>query len=66
MVSGLQDLLGAHNDVVGARQVLDELPTGMERTSGFILGWFARESSFADAALMETWKTFKKTDGFWR
>ncbi len=66
MVSGLQDLLGAHNDVVGARQVLDELPPGMERTSGFILGWYARQSLLADARLMEAWKTFRNADAFWR
>lgn len=65
-VSALQDLLGAHNDVVGARQLLDALPAGLEKTSGFVLGWLARQSSIADAELGEAWKAFKKADRFWR
>jgi len=64
--SALQGLLGAHNDVVSARRLLDDLPAEMERTSGFILGWYARQMSLSDAELIEAWKKFKKADAFWR
>jgi len=65
-VSDLQDLLGAHNDVVSARQLLDGLPPGTERATGFVLGWFAHESSLADVRLLAAWKKFKRADVFWR
>lgn len=64
--SALQGLLGAHNDVVSMRRLLDDLPLEMERTSGFILGWYARQMSFTDAELIKVWKKFKKIDVFWR
>lgn len=64
-VATLQDLLGAHNDIANARRFLDEMPAGTESTSGFILGWYARESSFADSELARTWKKFRKADTFW-
>lgn len=66
IVSTLQDLLGAHNDVVSARRFLDDLPPEMGRTSGFILGWYAHQMSLADAKLINTWKKFKEADVFWR
>lgn len=65
-VSDLQDVLGAHNDVVSARQFLDALPTELERTSGFIIGWHARGTAIADAKLLDMWKTFRKVEPFWR
>lgn len=68
-VSRLQDLLGAHNDAVTAKQFLSGLPTthdaDAERASGFILGWQARGISLADAELGTAWKTFKQAKPFW-
>jgi CHAD domain-containing protein len=65
-VSALQDLLGAHNDAAGARRLLDETPPDTERASGFVLGWFARGSTLAEAELAAAWKRFRKADLFWR
>ena len=65
-VSLLQDLLGAHNDVATSRQFLDDLPEGMERMSGFILGWYARGTALADADLFDASTKFKKIEPFWR
>lgn len=64
-VSELQDLLGAHNDVVSARRFLDGLPPGMERISGFVLGWYAGGTAIADARLLAAWKHFRKAEPFW-
>lgn len=64
--SEIQDLLGAHNDVVSAKQFLDGLPAGLERTSGFILGWYAGGTASADARLLAAWKQFRKAAPFWR
>jgi CHAD domain-containing protein len=65
-VAALQELLGVHNDIANARCFLNELPAGTESASGFILGWYARENTFADAELIKVWKTFRKSDPFWR
>ena len=69
MVSTLQDLLGAHNDAVTARQFLSGLAVthdaDAERASGFILGWQARGISLADAELGAAWKAFKQAKPFW-
>nr|WP_281400186.1 CHAD domain-containing protein [Microvirga zambiensis] len=68
-VSKLQDLLGAHNDAVTAKQFLSELAAvnavGFEKASGFILGWQARGTTLADDALGAAWKTFKRAKPFW-
>ncbi|ANY82831.1 hypothetical protein BB934_31850 (plasmid) [Microvirga ossetica] len=68
-ISTLQDLLGAHNDAVTAKQFLSGLATthdaDAERASGFILGWQARATSLADAELEAIWKTFKQAKPFW-
>lgn len=68
-ISVLQDLLGAHNDAVTAKQFLSGLATphdaAAERASGFILGWQARGASLADAELGAAWKTFKRAKPFW-
>lgn len=68
-VSKLQDLLGAHNDAVGAKRLLDELSAshgpGLETASGYILGWHARGIPDADFKLLSAWKKFKRADAFW-
>lgn len=68
-VSELQDLLGAHNDVVMAKRLLGELAAshgaGLETATGFILGWNARSAQMADEKLMATWKRFKRAEAFW-
>ena len=68
-ISTLQDLLGAHNDAVTAKQFMSGLTTphdaDAERASGFILGWQARGASLADAELGAAWKTFKQAKPFW-
>ena len=68
-ISALQDLLGAHNDAVTAKQFMSGLATthdaDAERALGFILGWQARGISLADAELGAAWKTFKQAKPFW-
>jgi inorganic triphosphatase YgiF len=68
-ISALQDLLGAHNDAVTAKQFMSGLATGhdaeAERALGFVLGWQARGASLADAELGSAWKTFKQAKPFW-
>ncbi len=68
-ISVLQDLLGAHNDVVSAKSLLDQLLTGLgpdaEKAAGFILGWYAREAVIADKKISKAWKKFKGTETFW-
>ena len=68
-ISTLQDLLGAHNDAVTAKQFMSGLATphdaDAERALGFILGWQARGISLADAELGAAWKTFKQAKPFW-
>jgi len=68
-IADMQDLLGAHNDVVAARQFLDKLSSSLgeegQRASGYVLGWFARGASLADGHLRRCWRRFKKTDRFW-
>lgn len=68
-ISELQDLLGAHNDAVTAKQFLSGLVTthdaAADRALGFILGWQARGAIIADAELGAAWKTFKRAKPFW-
>jgi inorganic triphosphatase YgiF len=68
-ISVLQDLLGAHNDAVTAKQFISGLATGhdgdAERALGFVLGWQARGISQADADLGAAWKAFKQAKHFW-
>jgi inorganic triphosphatase YgiF len=68
-ISALQDLLGAHNDAVTAKQFMSGLATGhdalAERALGFVLGWQTRAASLADAELGSAWKTFKQAKPFW-
>jgi triphosphatase len=68
-IATLQDLLGAHNDAVTAKQFLAGLTAtcdaDVERASGFILGWQARGTSLADAELGAAWKKFKQGKPFW-
>jgi len=67
--SALQDLLGAYNDAVTAKQFMSGLATphdaDAEPAFGFILGWQARGASLADAELGAAWKTFKQAKPFW-
>jgi inorganic triphosphatase YgiF len=68
-VTKLQDLIGTQNDVVMAREFLDKLSSttgvGLEKASGFILGWYASKVSAAEESLCSSWKKFKQTDAFW-
>ena len=69
-IAELQDLLGAHNDIVTSRRFLDELTvvhgSTVDAAAGFILGWHARGIPLADARLYKAWKSFKGTPMFWR
>jgi inorganic triphosphatase YgiF len=65
-VAGLQTLLGAHNAVVVARQLLNDLPAGAEQAAGFILGWYARDRACRGTELLQTWARFKSEQPFWR
>lgn len=62
----LQDLLGAHNDVVEARRFLASLPPELDQAAGFVLGWQARGAALADAELLDAWRRFRTRDPFWR
>ena len=68
-ISALQDILGVHNDVVGARPFLQKKTEAanpaVERASGFMLGWYARGAAIADAELRSSWKTFREAHTFW-
>jgi CHAD domain-containing protein len=68
-ISELQDLLGTHNDGVMARKLLAELSVDLgadaEVAGGFILGWYARSVSIADAKLLKRQKSFQRCYRFW-
>lgn len=66
LATGLQDMLGAHNDAATARQLLSDLPPGAELASGFVLGWHARGSQRSDEELLAAWGKFRGTVPFWR
>lgn len=68
-ISRLQDLLGAHNDVVMARRMLDGVESSSGQrgagTAGFALGWLARGVSLADDELKHAWRNFKRAPRYW-
>lgn len=65
----LQDLLGAHNDMVTGRAFLGALRgTGkakFDTAAGFLLGWQARGLPLAEKELRAAWKTFRDIAPFW-
>jgi CHAD domain-containing protein len=69
-VARLQDLLGAHNDAVSIERLLHDIEgtAGAQgaKASGIVLGWYGRGTALADADLRKSWKTFKRTNLFWR
>jgi inorganic triphosphatase YgiF len=70
VVSGLQDLLGAHNDAASAKVFLDQLRAA-ERAetalaAGIVLGWLANGVSNADRDLLKAWRSFQGMAPFWR
>jgi len=68
-IAELQDLLGAHNDMVTARKFLNELTVehgpAIDGPSCFILGWHARGLPIADGQLHRSWKALRRADPFW-
>jgi len=56
----LQDALGAFNDLVTAKALVGELAAGQTRAAGIIIGWCGRAAVSDDAALLESWKAFRK------
>ena len=69
-VSALQALLGAHNDVVTAKQLLATCVAkrgpSVDGAVGFVIGWHARGATIADQELREAWRKFKRIEPFWR
>lgn len=69
-ISHLQDLLGAHNDVVTARTAMVELRAESGGTfdgaAGFLLGWLSARSEVDQVGLLEAWRIFRKAKPFWR
>jgi hypothetical protein len=33
---------------------------------GIVLGWYGRGTAVADTDLRKSWKTFRRTEAFWR
>ena len=68
-IASLQDLLGAHNDVVTARRVVDEIASSPDRqasaAAAYALGWFARGVPLADQALKDAWRNFRHAPRYW-
>jgi CHAD domain-containing protein len=60
VLTALQNLLGALNDIAVARRLLDELDTGTRHeTIVIIRDWIDRDSSVQTARLRKTWKKFQ-------
>lgn len=68
-VASLQDLLGAHNDVITARRVVDEIASSPDRqaaaAAAYVLGWFARGVPMADEVLKDAWRDFRHAPRYW-
>jgi len=74
-VARAQDELGALNDLVTARAIVDEVArrrsesVGMdafhERGAGFVLGWAARDAQDALRRIGKSWRKLRKRPAFW-
>ncbi len=68
-IAAMQDLLGAHNDLVMASQFLAEfaptLPAKERPVVEYVRGWIARGETNADDKLAASWKRLKRTKRFW-
>ncbi len=64
-VSGLQELLGIHNDEVTARRLLADPVLCDRPATDFLLGWYARGAPAADKSLGKSWKKFTRAGVFW-
>lgn len=73
-LSGLQDTLGALNDVAMAERLLvaigerlgREWAAEHERGAGFVTGWISNEAQRRLARLEKEWKALRKAQAFWR
>lgn len=67
--SALQDILGAHNDLVSLKRFVEvnklARDPALAASSEFILAWYAKQSSAADKSLHQAWKKFKHAKTFW-
>ncbi|HUQ38458.1 MAG TPA: CHAD domain-containing protein [Aestuariivirga sp.] len=68
-MSALQDILGFRNDIVVAKTYLkelrDETAPEAELILEFIRGWYARDATSADKAIIRSLKKFKRMEPFW-
>lgn len=68
-LAGMQDELGAFNDMATAQRLLDEIDAGESqlhlRASGFVRGWFAHAARDAAAHARKSEKRLKKLKPFW-
>jgi triphosphatase len=68
-ISKLLNLLGAHNDFVGVKHLLHQLPQplvpGAEKVTGFVLGWLASEDANCATKLLRSWKKFTRKKSYW-
>jgi CHAD domain-containing protein len=66
----IQDILGAVNDAVVARQLVAQLaaPSGEEaaRATGLVTGWTAAEATGARRRFAEAWTEFAEAKRFWK
>ncbi len=66
----IQEILGAANDAVVARNLVPHLTTGdtaaLARASGLVAGWTAAEATAAKRRFGEAWGQFLETKRFWR
>ncbi len=67
---GLQDLLGAHNDLVAAGAFLENLPgadaPGLAQARRKVMEAYSRSDADAAGRLLRAWKKFKRAKPFWR
>ena len=68
-ISLLQELLGAHNDLVCAEMTLRQIATSLSRQSqitvGKILGWYGHASLDKEFRLLRKWRKFSHSTPFW-
>jgi CHAD domain-containing protein len=65
-ISLLQELLGAHNDLVCAEMTLRQIATSLSRQSqitvGKILGWYGHASLDKEFRLLRKWRKFSHSN----
>ncbi|MDD5181076.1 MAG: CHAD domain-containing protein [Gallionellaceae bacterium] len=67
MLTALQDILGALNDIAVAHRLLDELDTGVQhKMIAIIRGWIEHDFSSQTARLRKAWRKFHTHSTLWK